>query len=115
MQLVEAGKLALDDPAQVEKLYPELKQVKVLQDDGSLVEKKRGITPRMPLTHTAGFGYTFFNNKLRDFSKPVGYDESSGDVRDMMQPLVDQPGEAWEYGINIDGRASFWNVSAACC
>lgn len=52
MQLVEQGLLALDDSAQVEQLCPELKQVKVIQDDGKLVEKKRGITLRMLLTHT---------------------------------------------------------------
>lgn len=52
MQLVEKGLLALDDPAQVETLCPELKEIKVLQDDGKLVEKKRGITLRMLLSHT---------------------------------------------------------------
>ncbi|KAL5317604.1 hypothetical protein ACEPPN_014700 [Leptodophora sp. 'Broadleaf-Isolate-01'] len=102
LQLVEQGKLALDDSEQMEKLCPELKSVKVLQDDGKLVEKKRRITLRMLLTHTAGFGYTFFNEKLRDYSFPVGYDEFSGSMHDMLQPLVNQPGEAWEYGINID-------------
>jgi len=52
MQLVEKGALSLDDSAQVERLCPELKQVKVLQEDGTLVEKKRGITLRMLLSHT---------------------------------------------------------------
>lgn len=52
LQLVEQGKLALDDSEQMEKLCPELKSVKVLQDDGKLVEKKRRITLRMLLTHT---------------------------------------------------------------
>lgn len=40
MQAVEQGKLNLDDAEQVYKLCPELKQVKVLQDDGTLAEKK---------------------------------------------------------------------------
>jgi CubicO group peptidase (beta-lactamase class C family) len=52
MQLVERGVLKLDDAAQVEKLCPELKDLKVLQKDGSLVDKKRGITLRMLLSHT---------------------------------------------------------------
>lgn len=52
MQLVEKGTLALDDSKQLESLCPELRQVKVLQDDGTLVEKKRGITLRMLLSHT---------------------------------------------------------------
>ncbi|KAF7624858.1 beta-lactamase class C and other penicillin binding protein [Aspergillus flavus] len=102
MQLVEQGLLSLDDSAQVETICPELKRVQVLQDDGSLVDKRQGITLRMLLAHTAGFGYSFFNEKLRDYSKPVGYDEFSGSFYDMLQPLVNQPGERWEYGVNID-------------
>ena len=42
MQAVEQGKLKLDDSSQVYELCPELKKVKVLQDDGSLAEKKVG-------------------------------------------------------------------------
>lgn len=57
LQAVEKGTLSLDDHQQVYKLCPELKEVKVLQEDGSLVEKKKDITLRMLLSHTAGFGY----------------------------------------------------------
>jgi CubicO group peptidase (beta-lactamase class C family) len=39
---------------------------------------------------------------LRDFSSPVGFDEFSGSLKDIQQPLVHQPGECWEYGVNID-------------
>ncbi|CAI9632604.1 unnamed protein product [Alternaria burnsii] len=102
MQLVERGVLSLDDSAQVESLCPELKAVQVLEADGTLVPKKRGITLRMLLSHTAGFGYTFFNEKLRDFSRPTGWDEFSGLEFDIKQPLVHQPGEGWEYGLGID-------------
>lgn len=52
MQLVEQGKLHLDDGEQTEKLVPELKDIKVLQKDGKLVEKNKKITLRMLLTHT---------------------------------------------------------------
>lgn len=52
MQLVEQGKLRLDDASQVEELCPELKDVQVLQPDGKLVPKKGGITLRMLLSHT---------------------------------------------------------------
>ena len=52
MQLVEQGKLSLDDAAQTEGLCPEIKDLQVLQSDGELVPKKRGITLRMLLSHT---------------------------------------------------------------
>lgn len=117
MQLVEKGILDLESVELVESLCPELKEAKVLSDDGSFVEKTRGITLRMLLSHTgncyktestkmlttvkAGFGYSFFNDKLRDFNKPVGYDEFSGSFLDMKQPLVNQPGARWEYGVSF--------------
>ncbi|KAI1104723.1 beta-lactamase/transpeptidase-like protein [Jackrogersella minutella] len=103
MQLVEKGSLELDDAAQVAELCPELKDVKVLRDDGTFEEKKRGITLRMLLTHTSGFGYSFFDETLRDWSHPVGIDELSGDFRDLLKiPLRFQPGEGWAYGVGID-------------
>jgi CubicO group peptidase (beta-lactamase class C family) len=72
MQLVEKGLLALDDSNQVEKLCPELKQVKVLQDDGKLVEKKRGITLRMLLDHTGKSSY-----RIDQYHKSLDTDERS--------------------------------------
>ncbi|KIX10074.1 uncharacterized protein Z518_01155 [Rhinocladiella mackenziei CBS 650.93] len=102
MQLVEQGKLTLDDSALVEKLAPELKAVQVYEN-GKLVPKKRAITLRMLLTHTAGFGYSFFDQRLIDWAGAQGLDEFSGSYHDYLsQPLVNQPGEVWEYGINID-------------
>jgi CubicO group peptidase (beta-lactamase class C family) len=56
MQLVEQGKLALDDAEQVERIAPELKEVQVLQRDANggfiLVPKERKISLRMLLNHT---------------------------------------------------------------
>lgn len=103
MQLVERGALRLDDAAQVEAACPELRDIKVLRDDGTLEERRNGITLRMLLTHTSGLGYTFFDEALRDWSHPVGIDEFSGDVRDVARmPLRFQPGEGWRYGVGID-------------
>ncbi|KAI1363471.1 beta-lactamase family protein [Xylaria arbuscula] len=102
MQLVERGTLRLDDGEQLETLCPELNTLQVLRGDGTLVKKEKAITLRMLLTHTAGFGYTFFNETLRNWAFPTGGDEFSGRFEDMLMPLLFQPGEGWEYGINID-------------
>ena len=57
MQLVEQGRLALDDVKLVERYCPELKHVRILEkvtEDGKAetVPKKNGITLRMLLSHT---------------------------------------------------------------
>jgi CubicO group peptidase (beta-lactamase class C family) len=101
MQLVEQGILKLDDGEQTESLAPELKELKVLRPDGKLEDKNCAITLRMLLTHTAGFGYSFFNERLRDHFLPAGLDEFSGRFEDMKSPLLFQPGTAWEYGVSI--------------
>lgn len=51
MQLVEQGKLSLDDADLAGKLCPELKEVKILKG-GKLVAKKNRITLRHLLSHT---------------------------------------------------------------
>ena len=108
MQLVERGVLDLDDGDQLESLCTELQGLEVMRPDGSFEPKKRKITLRMLLSHTAGFGYSFFNERLRDWSRPVGIDEFSGRIEDMLQPLMFQPGERWEYGVSWK---VFWSYS----
>ncbi|KAJ6113339.1 hypothetical protein N7523_006656 [Penicillium sp. IBT 18751x] len=102
MQLVEQGHLELDNGSQLEALCPELKLLKVLRDDGTLQEKKVAITLRMLLTHTAGFGTTILNERLRNWSLPIGIDEFSGKIEDIKTPLLFQPGEGWQYGVGLD-------------
>jgi len=65
MQLHEQGKLDIDSSKQLYELCPELKDKKVLEAPGKLVDRRGEITVRNLLSHTAGFGYSFFNERLR--------------------------------------------------
>lgn len=69
--LLRQGILKLDDPEQVAEHLPEVANAKLV--DGSSPKEK--ITLRMLLTHTAGFGYTFFNPELKAWEKEIGDDE----------------------------------------
>ena len=61
MQLVESGKLSLDDSGELDTLAPELKDLKVLTRGGdgrlTLVQQERAITLRMLMTHTGKCSY----------------------------------------------------------
>jgi CubicO group peptidase (beta-lactamase class C family) len=102
MQLIEQGRLSLDDPKLVYSICPELEGMKALDISGKLVERKGDITLRMLLVHTAGFGYSFSDEKLSTFGRPRGYDEFAFDRKELMSmPLVNQPGSRWQYGVYI--------------
>ena len=100
MQLVEAGRVRLDEPAAT--YVPELAKVRVL-DGGVLRPPKTPITVRHLLTHTAGFGYEFLNADLFALvsKKDVPSVMAGGDGF-LNAPLVFDPGARWEYGINTD-------------
>ena len=106
MQLVEQGKIGLDHP--VPDIDPALSWPHVL--DGfdaagqpKLRPAKRPITMRHLLTHTAGFTYDWSNpNTLRYAQATKMPPMSSGTLAALRQPLAFDPGEKWEYGINID-------------
>jgi CubicO group peptidase (beta-lactamase class C family) len=100
MQLVEAGKVKLDEPAVT--YLPELAAVQVL-DGGTLRPPKTPPTVRQLLTHTSGFGYEFFNKELFDYASQgrMPHMGSGGDAI-LKAPMVFDPGARWEYGISID-------------
>ena len=57
------------------------------------------LTPRF----TAGFGYAFEDKRLAAYSRPIGLDDFSGNRDDvLMRPLVNQPGEVFQYGTSLD-------------
>jgi methyl acetate hydrolase len=87
---------------------PELASPQVLEGfDASgtprLRPAKRPITLRHLLTHTAGFGYEFWNPALMRYLEVTGTPSSrTGKLAALRLPLVFNPGERWEYGINTD-------------
>jgi len=106
MQLVEQGKLTLDDP--VPNIDPALGSPQVLEGfDAAGAPKlrpaKRPITLRHLLTHTAGFSYEVWDANTVRYVKATGMPSTAtGKVASLRLPLVFDPGDKWEYGINID-------------
>ncbi len=105
MQMVEQGKLSLDGPAS--KVIPSLGEVKVLDgwdgDKARLRAPKSAITLRQLLTHTAGFSYSLWNTDIGKFetvNKVPGIITCQNAA--LTTPLIADPGEQWNYGINID-------------
>ncbi|HEX4173390.1 MAG TPA: serine hydrolase domain-containing protein [Acetobacteraceae bacterium] len=106
MQCVERGLLSLDQPAG--EIMPALAEPRVLDgfDAGGqpiLRPARRKITLRMLLTHTAGFVYPVWNASFNRYLETTGTPIiQSGKLAALNAPLGFQPGERWEYGINID-------------
>jgi CubicO group peptidase (beta-lactamase class C family) len=100
MQLVEQGKIGLDDP--VEKYLPELKNPQVVESfdattgDYKLRPASTPPTVRQVLTHTSGLGYPFTSAILRDFKPRAGETYAFGG------PLLFDPGTRWHYGTSLD-------------
>jgi methyl acetate hydrolase len=106
MQMVEQGKLKLDAPAS--EILPDLASAQVLEGFDAagtpqLRPAKRPITLRQLLTHTAGFTYDIWNANTGRYEKQANLpgiitckDEA------LRTPLAFDPGDRWEYGINID-------------
>lgn len=105
LQLVEQGRLSLD--ATVASILPEFGELQVLDGFDGDVPRLRppasAATVRQLMTHSAGLGYFFLNEKLMRYHALTGTPSPlSGLKRSLMAPLVNDPGTAWEYGVNTD-------------
>jgi methyl acetate hydrolase len=106
MQLVEQGKLQLEQP--MGKLLPQLESPKVLtgfDPSGAPILRpaKRAITLRHLLTHTAGFTYDAWSEPMARYEKVTGLPGVISCQNAIFSaPLMFDPGDRWEYGINID-------------
>ena len=92
MQLVEQGKLTLDEPAS--KHLPELGGLQVLDGFNSsgksiLRPSTHPVTLRQLLTHTSGFAYDIWHEAMFKFTSSGG---------DATHVLAFEPGTRWQYG-----------------
>jgi methyl acetate hydrolase len=100
MQLVEKGRVSLEDPA--EEYLPELKGLQVLESFDpatgayTLRPPARPPTVRHFLTHTSGLAYAFTSAIWRDI-KP-----RAGDTFPFGGPLLFDPGQRWHYSTSTD-------------
>jgi len=99
MQLIERGRLRLDDP--VEKYLPSFSRLQVFESFNpatgayKLHQTTRIATVRHLMTHTSGLGHPITSATLRDFKPRASEDYPVG-------PLLFEPGERWHYGTSID-------------
>jgi CubicO group peptidase (beta-lactamase class C family) len=114
MQLIESGKMKLDDP--LSKYIPAFADVKVgvekKADDGTktleLVPPVRPITILDLLRHTSGITYGFYGDSLvRKAYAAANLYAGEFDLAEFAEriarlPLHNQPGALWQYGHSTD-------------
>lgn len=107
LQLVEQGKLGLDDP--VSRYIPEFADLPVIKSfdwkDTTYTTEPQShpITIRQLLSHTSGLAYDFVSNELEAISAKM---EKTGTKKGkkvyLTFPLLFQPGTRWHYGTGTE-------------
>ncbi len=106
MQLIEQGRLKLDDDAS--KYLPQLAEPKVLigfdaNGQPQLRPARNSIKVHHLLTHTSGYTYSIWSDVLSRYQSATGTpDISTGKNGAFDAPLEFEPGERWQYGIGMD-------------
>jgi CubicO group peptidase (beta-lactamase class C family) len=106
MQLIEQGRLHLDDDAA--KYLPELASPQVLEGFAAngtprLRPARHAIKVRHLLTHTSGYTYSIWSEALTRYEQVTGMpDIATCKNAAFTAPLEFEPGERWEYGISMD-------------
>lgn len=112
LQLVDAGKLTLDDPAIVDKYLPDLMSQPILlkwtKDDPPqpvFAPRRNRITVRQLVSHTGGVGYPFLVPDLQRYLDANGLPDflkADGGMAAFKLPLIAEPGTRWAYGFGLD-------------
>jgi methyl acetate hydrolase len=109
LQLLDAGKVSLDDPELITKHLPELVKLDILRavTDGvpAYTKRTKPITLRHLLTHTSGLGYDIMVPMLGEWVAATGAPASfakNPTVKSFEHPLLFEPGTAWNYSLGLD-------------